>query len=930
MSRSNFQPTPDNPEHVLEAFEMAWRGGVRPDLALFFLQVPLREQHDLLIELVKIDLEYCWTWSQRRQPVESLGKLPRFPRLDDYVRAYPELGSLENLPLDLIVEEYRVRWMANDRVSLDEYRLRFPSQEEPLARLLRQAERQLRSDYDRNPRTRSAAGTTEPEVSTREFLERLAQTGILEETQLQPLRKSTTGQSSRELASRLIQSGVLSEFQADLLCAPNATPLLLGDYLLVDRLGKGGMGLVYRAWHRRMQRDVAVKVLPESGAASPELKLRFHREAIAAARLLHPNVVTAFDAGDISGIQFLVMEYVDGVDLATLVRRTGCLTEGEALSVVTQAARGLDYAHTRGVIHRDIKPSNILVDGSGAAKLLDLGLARIEQTLAQVSAGRMTDDLTQTGMAMGTVDYMSPEQAANTKFADARSDIYSLGCTLYFLLAGQPIFEGETTLSKILAHRESPPPSLAGGEEVSSGLNSIFQKMVAKRPELRFGSVTELILALGELGESTRSDSIALQRRIALAIGSGDVSTVVNGRSDDGSCLSDGETVVPKEHHSSSPQQFDRWLQASYSATENHHSATTAADSESMATQSIRSGSVCATRAPEQTAAYCGTATTEFSHVDEIEVQPSRRSTIGMSRLHFIVWLLLGSAGASAVIRWLRRPPGDSRIEAAMQTELHKLITRVGGEFDAKKGELVLSQTPITDSDLYFLGEARLRSLDLSETHISDTGVALLSHLDGLESLSLKGTPITDEALTAIAPLVQLQSLDLSGTKVSDDGAGWLSALTAIKALSLSQTDVGDRALDTVYGLTRLERLELEQTSVTDAGLQRLETLSHLQQINLFGCRNITDEGIAHISRCRSLTTLFLGRTAITDDGLRALTQLPELSQLWLEHTSIGPESLETLAGLGRLRWLSVVGTAYSRQDVAQLEARLPGCRISL
>jgi len=243
-----------------------------------------------------------------------------------------------------------------------------------------------------------------------------------------------------------------------------------------------------------------VKVLPPTSMKDTDVVKRFHREVEAAAKLSHPNIVAAHDADDYKGIHFLVMEYVDGMDLARHVEQHGTLTVETALDCVLQAARGLEHAHGRGVVHRDIKPANLLMDKSGVVKVLDMGLARFcepagatsETDIAQVTA------LTQCGNIMGTVDFMSPEQAVDSRSVDAFSDIYSLGCTLYFLLVGKAVYGGETVMARIFAHRDALIPSLRHSRaDVPPQVDAIFQKMVAKNKADRYPSMTEVIQDLG-------------------------------------------------------------------------------------------------------------------------------------------------------------------------------------------------------------------------------------------------------------------------------------------------------------------------------------------------------------------------------------------------------------------------------------------------
>jgi serine/threonine protein kinase len=273
---------------------------------------------------------------------------------------------------------------------------------------------------------------------------------------------------------------------------PTPIPPVLGDYAVQEKIGGGGMGAVYKALHQRMGRVVALKVLRPDIQRDPALLRRFDREVRAAARLVHPNIVAALDARENDGIHFLITEFVDGEDLDARVRGKGPLGIVEAIDCITQAARGLDYAHRQGVIHRDIKPANLLIDSQGTVKVLDMGLARFD-------AGDDIEpmNLTRSGMVMGTPLYMAPEQARDTRKADARSDVYSLGCTLYFLLTGKPVYHAENAVDTILSHVSQPIPSLAAANpKAPAELDQIFRKLVAKKPEERFQTAQEVVAVL--------------------------------------------------------------------------------------------------------------------------------------------------------------------------------------------------------------------------------------------------------------------------------------------------------------------------------------------------------------------------------------------------------------------------------------------------
>jgi Protein kinase domain/Right handed beta helix region len=273
--------------------------------------------------------------------------------------------------------------------------------------------------------------------------------------------------------------------------ATTDTDLLAGRYQVLDKLGEGGMGAVFRARDRKLDRHVAVKLLPSGSAQDAAAVARFSREARALAHLSHPGITQAYDSGQHGNRHFLVMELVRGRSLAGELSDKGPLAPTRAADYVHQAALALQHAHQHGLVHRDVKPSNLLVTPEGQVKLLDLGLARFLQD--------QIDDatLTREGVGMGTPDYAAPEQFRDAHKADPRSDIYSLGCTLYNLIAGRVPFPGSSLSEKVQAHEKQPPPPLEElCPEMPAGLALIVGRMLAKRPADRFQSMAEVAQAL--------------------------------------------------------------------------------------------------------------------------------------------------------------------------------------------------------------------------------------------------------------------------------------------------------------------------------------------------------------------------------------------------------------------------------------------------
>jgi len=266
-----------------------------------------------------------------------------------------------------------------------------------------------------------------------------------------------------------------------------AGDVIADRYEIEELLGVGGMSSVYRARDELLERRVALKVLHPQHSSDPEYVARFRREAQAVARLSHPNIVTVIDRGEFEGSQYIVLEHVDGATLKQLVEEEGRLPVTRALALTHQVARGLAFAHEHGIVHRDVKPQNVLVDEDGRARVTDFGIAR--------SLDR-NDGLTKTGTLLGTSDYIAPEQAGG-RFADERSDQYSLGALLYELLAGRPPYPGESFVTVAMRHVNDPVPSVRDVRpDVPERVDAVVRRAMAKRPQDRYPSTEAMIAAL--------------------------------------------------------------------------------------------------------------------------------------------------------------------------------------------------------------------------------------------------------------------------------------------------------------------------------------------------------------------------------------------------------------------------------------------------
>lgn len=431
-------------EDRLDEFDAAWSRDPPPRLEDFYppTNASPETQRWFLSELVMTDLGQRW----RRQ----LGRL----LLEDYRERFPELGP--QLALELIAEEYRVRRLWGDRPEPDEYFRRFPDRHGELKARLPAVDAELAAEVNSGHK--------------QHIVERAADRPIV-------------------------------HFDAESLGKET-----LGPYFQLEPLGEGGLGQVFKARHRQTGKLVALKTIRAELLTDRDIVQRFYREVKLLGQLDHPHLVQALEAGEADGRHYLAMEFVNGIDLGKLVKEEGPLSVELACAAILQAARGLAYAHDQGLVHRDIKPSNLMLAFAAekseppTIKILDLGLARLNRPEAENSQppGDMTSTLTPLGgvLVMGTPDYLAPEQAVNFHGADVRADIYSLGCTFYYLLTQQPPFPGGTLAEKLWRHQqETPAPIENFRHDVDPELTAILDKMLAKKPEDRYQSPTEVVAA---------------------------------------------------------------------------------------------------------------------------------------------------------------------------------------------------------------------------------------------------------------------------------------------------------------------------------------------------------------------------------------------------------------------------------------------------
>ncbi len=567
--------------------------------------------------------------------------------------------------------------------------------------------------------------------------------------------------------------------------------------------------------------------------------------------------------------------------------------------------------------------------------------------------------MTGSGNVLGTIDYMAPEQAANTKHADHRADIYNLGCTLYYLLTGRPVYGGETTVERLLSHREQPIPSLrAACSGISSDLDRIFQKMVAKRPEDRFQSMGEVIRVLEtcQLSPEAIFPAVLPRRwrvRPLLAVGLLGLlallaAIIVKIRVAEGTLVLEidqpGADVIMEGDHT-----------VTISGTENSQPLPVDLKAGAYRLEITKRGFEKHTR--RVTVVQGGREVVKI-HLEPVAITPAvpqhKSDQPALEKEAIVVKVAPPPAADQATVEreaahWVLGVGGTIHVRSVDGTEhdvssatnvpsnefrITSIFISDVAHFDnsglrhlgnlSKLERLSIIRCPTLDDSgvAHLRGLTTLRELDLSEDiKVTGEGVKHLSGLTQLWNLSLTGTGITDAALEHLRPLKNLQRLPLERINVGDPGLAFLADLTELRYLHLGQTKTTEAGLAHLDHLTHLEALNLAGCPITDAGLEHLSVHASLNELCLDNTK-VTNEGLKHLLKLPELAYLRVNGTPVTDQGMEPIARLPKLRRLWINATRVGDDGVQLLGGLNGLVELDLSGTAVTDAGLAPV-ARL-------
>jgi len=732
------------------------------------------------------------------------------------------------------------------------------------------------------------------------------------------------------------------------------------QYEVIRELGRGGMGVVYLARNKLMDRLEVLKLLSQEMLGKQERVDRFLREIQAAAKLHHPNVVAAYSAFPLGKMLVFAMEYVEGDDLAKLVRARGPLPVLNACYFAYQTAQGLQHAHERGMIHRDIKPGNLILfrqGKKGTVKILDFGLAKV------TSEQKLDGTLTQQGQMLGTPDYIAPEQTLDAQKADIRSDIYSLGCTLYHLLTGNPPFSGNTLYAVLQAHHATEAKSVnLVRPEVPVELAAVVAKMMAKDPSRRYQTPAEVAQALKpflkpggltkpqpelEPGVSKIDRPSSVPLAAAIPIADDDENPVLAPMqeveaSERWKSLIDTPSLTPSGARPAIRKPLRRWPiwfwpAAIAGALFGGLVIAWAAGAFSVKT---KDGVIVLQNLPDNAEVLVDGEKVTVQLPDgggpaQITVPPGKRG-VQVEKDGFQAFgeeVNLTNGGKQILtVRLIPLPQGRLKQPEAAGGS-HPVIADAERRFAQRVlslgGRVAIRTTSQTDEvinaddGLPATAFRLVRVVVPDKRDLTDADLAGLNKLQNLIAINVaQAHRITDATLKELANLKQLEVIRVPGTATTDAGLSSLKDLTQLRILDLSHTQVTNAGLVNLQKLTNLETLYLGVTHVTGAGLADLEHLTGLRQL-YFWDQNVGNTGVAHLKNLAQLEVLELVGANVDDEGLAHLKGLSKLRRLSLYHTGVTGSCFADPGALAQITWLDLHWTRITDANLAHLQ-RLP------
>jgi serine/threonine protein kinase len=662
----------------------------------------------------------------------------------------------------------------------------------------------------------------------------------------------------------------------------------LDRYEFIHLIGQSPLSSVYKAKHFLTHKYVAIKLLRPKDLTSAGMG-RFLTEAANSRMLRHENIAEVTDFGKTDGSQpYMVMDYIDGASLASLISKEGRLPLRTAMDLMLQAARGLMHAHKKGVFHRDIKPSNLMLsereDGFNL-HIIDFAVARLsdEESAKMMQLGKISEPGNLApGKFIGSPGYMAPEQCLGRAFTE-RSDIYALGCVFYEMITGRPPHVGINDVEVIFKTLNDHPPTLKQliAEPTPAGLQEILTKCLAKEPSERYNTMEDLYADLVHFEEMLRESlSSGVYRKLRLKTTNRKRWTIVAGLGLIG--IACGVSVL--WHIAGVPSTSD-----ASGATARHSGFGRIPTNQIDDMHLVR-----------------------FAHdpknadLDALILDSSAVTDNGVSHIPQLKNLRKLSLGKTAIT--------DEALQSILQLK--------------KLESLTLRQTRVSDRGMRLLTDLPLKELRLTDTAIGNAGVQLISKIKTLSILGLERTYVTDKGIAYLQNLPHLTTLDLASTKVSEDGLKSIGTLSSLRTLDLKGMAISYQSMESVSKL-RLEMLDLTGCSFAPFGLKPLANAKSLEEINLERT-NVTGAMLSPLASLPKLRALSLRETGITDSDMRYVWALTQLERLNLADTAVSYQNgLKLLTGKRSLKWLNLKGCKnLTESQIQQLQAKLPGCEI--